>query len=133
MSRSTATPAATPAAATPTTAPSNPAWRATRRPRGTGDVSSLTVVLPGHPGPPDPGHDLVVDRADRGGPVVGGRLAMVTRTEQDRLVAGPDRIVPAVQHDLIHAHPAGNGPVPAGQPDRPAVGGVPGHPVAVSE
>src|SRR5439155_23774044 len=95
--RSAATPTATPVAATPTTAPTRPARRRNR-------LRSATVVLPGDAHGTHPGNYLVVDGADRLGPVVRGRLATVARSEEDGNVAGRHRIVAAVEHDLVHAH-----------------------------
>ena len=43
-----------------------------------------SVVHPRHPDAAEPGHDLVVDGADRLGPVVGGRLAVGAAAEQRR-------------------------------------------------
>src|SRR5579859_140463 len=124
-SRSAATPTATPVAATPIMAPMRPAPRAIRR--------SATGVHPRHPYRAHPGHDLVVDGADRVGPVVGGRLAALARAEEDRDVTGGHRVVAAVDHDLVHAHPTGDGTPLAGNPYRAGVGAVAGYPVAVPE
>src|SRR2546430_9593176 len=100
-SRSAATPTATPVAATPTTAPTIPARRAIRR----GRLTLLTVVHPGYPDRAHPRDDPVVHGADRVGPVVRRRLTLVARTEKHRDVTGGHRVVAAVQHDLVHAHP----------------------------
>src|SRR2546430_12646677 len=124
--RSAVTPIATPVAATPTTAPTRPARRR-NRPRST------TVVLPGDAHRTHPRDDLVVDGADRVGPVVGGRLATVAGSEKDSHVTRGNRVVTAVEHDLVHAHPARDGAPPPGQPDGADVGGVPRHPVAVAQ
>src|ERR1051326_5060582 len=69
----------------------------------------LVVIDAGDAGGTHARDDLVVDRAHRVGPVIGGRLAAVTGAEQGRDVPGADVVVAAVQHDLIHAHPAGDG------------------------
>src|SRR2546430_932899 len=128
-SRSAATPTATPVAATPITAPTRPAPRAMRR----GRLGSLTGVHPGDADGTHPGDDFVVDGADRLGPVVGGRFATLARAEEHRDVTGGHRVVAAVQHDLVHADPTGDGTPLSGQPYRSEVGGVPGYPVAVPE
>src|SRR5215204_1689528 len=87
-SRSAATPTATPVAATPTTAPMRPAPRAIRR----GRPGSVTGVAPWDPHGTHARHYLVVDGSDRVSPVVGGRLAAVTRAEQYRDVTGGHRV-----------------------------------------
>src|SRR5687767_609288 len=101
--RSTATPAATPAAATPTTAPINPARL---RLLATGAVEGGSAnVRPRHPPAAHAGHYLVGDRVDRSRPVLGGRLAPVARAEQHDLVAVAHLGVTDVDHELVHAHP----------------------------
>src|SRR5206468_2797185 len=134
--RSTAKPAARPAAARPTAAPTMPALRrrltvpilrSRRRSR------DEPVVEAGYPGGAEPGDDLVVDRVDRGGPVVGGGLAVVARAEDHRHVALAHLVVAAVQHDLVHADPAGDPADPAGEQHRADAGGMPGDAVGVAE
>ena len=53
----------------------------------------------------DPGDDLVVDRAAGVGPLSGGGLAAVAGAEDDHLVAGGDRVVAAVDDELVHRDP----------------------------
>src|SRR6266511_135063 len=102
--RSSATPAATPAAARPTTAPAHPA-RLANLPLRSGSVTlppgsrlrgsqahcsrsrRLPLVRPRHPRP-DPGHDLVADGVEYVRPVVRRRLAVVARPEDGGDVAG---------------------------------------------
>src|SRR5690606_32994274 len=105
ITRCAATPAATPAARTPTAAPNRPARRLTRaRP----SVSLFMFVHPTYPEASEPSHDLIVDGADGLCPVVGGRFAVVSRAEQHRHVARGDRVVTTVDHDLVHADPSGD-------------------------
>src|SRR5690554_4340982 len=102
--RSAAMPAATPAAAAPNRAPRTPnRRRCPDRPE-----VSLMVVHPRHAPTPEPGDDLVVDRSDGPRPVVRGGRAVLAGAEQDRHVADRDRVVPAVDDELVHAHPAGD-------------------------
>src|SRR6266545_1623628 len=120
--RSAVTPSATPLATAPTTVPRDPARRRKR------PLSLSTVVPSGDPDGAHPRHDLVVDGADRRGPVVGGGFAVVARPEEHRDVTGRHRVVAAVQHDLVHADPAGDGPPASGKPHRAGVGAWRGTP-----
>ena len=86
----------------------------------------------GHPGA-DPRDDLVGDRAERLGPVVGGRLAPVPRTEEHDLVALAHRVVADVEDELVHAHGARDGPATTGDEHRPDVRRRARDPVGVAE
>ena len=129
--RSTANAVASPAAATPTTAPTMPDLLARDGPRPA--HCSLPVVHPRHPAAAEPGDDLVVDRADRLGPVVGGR-----RRRRPGRTASPRRR-PATGSSptsstiwSMQTRPAIVRIVPA-ELDRAGVGRVPRHPVGVAE
>src|SRR5215207_7001839 len=105
--RSTATPAAMPAAATPTTVPISPA-----RLRRAGGV--LVTCSPGSDirsrdtCAAKAGDYLVVDGAAGAGPVVGGGLAPLAGAKEDHLVTLAHLRVADVDHELVHAHPTGN-------------------------
>ena len=62
-------------------------------------------VPPGEPAP-DPGHDLVADRAAGLGPVLGGRLAVVAGAEDGDLGPGAGVVAVEVDDELVHADPA---------------------------
>ena len=81
----------------------------------------------------DPRHDLVVDRADRIGPVLRARFAAASRPEQHGLVALGDRQVADVHDELVHAHPAADREALPVDRDRADVGRVPRDPVGVAE
>src|SRR5215475_1051272 len=71
------------------------------------------------------GHDLVRDRAQGVGPVLGGGFARIADAEQHDLVSHPRGLVPEIHDELVHAHGAGDRPAPAtdvhfGEPERTA-------------
>src|SRR4051794_9754041 len=131
--RSTATPAAAPAARTPTAAPSSPAFRPARPHRPpplpatataaapaasasapTAEAASSATAGPVHVHPrharAHAGDDLVRDRARGPRPVLGGGLAAVAGAEEHGLVARGGAVAAEVHHELVHGHPAGHRP-----------------------
>src|SRR5690606_9782145 len=90
------------------------------------------VVDARHP-PADAGDDLVGDRVQGVRPVLGGGFAVVAGAEQDCTVAGGDRVVADVHHELVHAHGSGDGAAAACHEHGGAVGCGARHPVAVAE
>src|SRR5215470_2366035 len=84
--------------------------------RGRRDTGIVLIcyfrVASGRP-PAEPGHDLIGDRPQRVGPVLGGGLARVTGPEQDHLVPLPGGLAAEVHHELVHAHGAAYRPAPS--------------------
>ena len=110
---------------------------AARRPHVGSRVTALTrrLAVDVDPGDPraDPGDDLVGDGAGRVGPVLRGRLAVVAGAEQHHLVARRDVVVAEVEHELVHADPAGDGPAAPGSEHRPDVAAGARDAVGVAE
>src|SRR5215467_506700 len=129
--RSAATTAPAPAAAAPTTRPAAPVIRRqlTIGPPWGVPAALLCKTSPGCPRhardaalcysqvasrepAAEPGGDLIADGVQGVGPVLRGRLAVVTRPEQQHLVAFRGRLGPEVQHELVDGHRAGDEPPP---------------------
>src|SRR5579859_4898750 len=83
--------------------------------------------------PAEPGGDLVADGAQHLGPVLRGRLAMVTRAEQQHLVALLSGLGPEVHDELVHGHRAGDEPPPAPGVHLDQPGRVPRHALRVAQ
>ena len=115
---------AVPAAATPTAPAATPR---TRRVVLTMVSSSRSAVEAAT----DPGHDLVGDRPARLGPLLGGGLAVVTRTEEGDRCAGLGQVAAQVDDDLVHADAAPDGAAYAVDRHLEHVAAVAGYAVAV--
>src|SRR5690348_2342945 len=125
--RSAATIAPAPAAAAPTTRPAAPVIR-----RQLAIGLCYSQVAPREPAA-EPGGDLIADGVQGVGPVLRGRLAVVTGPEQQHLVAFGGGPVPEVHHELVHRHRAGDEPPPAPGVDLDQAGRVPWHALRVAE
>src|SRR5262249_40229911 len=76
----------------------------------------------------EPGHDLIGDRSQRVGPVLGGGLARVAGPEQHDLVPLLGGLRPEVHHELVHAHRPRRPPAPSPTAPRGTRWGWPGGP-----
>src|SRR5579875_1410867 len=116
-SRSAARIAPAPAAVAPATMPTIPVIRRhlAMSPPALGPSACYSTVTSGCPAAERDG-DLVGDRPQRVRPLLDGRLAGVTGAEKYHLVAGRGGSVAEVEHELVHAHRARDGPAaPAGE------------------
>src|SRR5215472_14896405 len=81
----------------------------------------------------EPGGDLIADGVQGVGPVLRGRLAVVTGPEQQHLVAFRGGLGPEVHHELVHGHGAGDEPAPPPGVDLDQAGGVPRYALRIAE
>src|SRR5579859_3397878 len=83
--------------------------------------------------PAEPGGDLVADGAQCLGPVLRGRLAVVTRAEQQNLVPLLSGLGAEVHDELVHRNRAGDEPPPAPRVYLDEAGRVPWHAFRVAQ
>src|SRR5215471_1524422 len=81
----------------------------------------------------EPGGDLIADGVQGVGPVLRGRLTLVTGPEQQHLVAFRGRLGAEVQHELVDGHRAGDEPPPAPGVDLDQAGRVPRYALRVAQ